>query len=62
MLLFSGLTYDMKSLIVKDSPNRIQIIDGLRGLSILLMVAYHFGYDLAHLCRGFSTAYPQPRS
>jgi uncharacterized membrane protein len=36
----------MKSLIVKDSPNRIQIIDGLRGLSILLMVAYHFGYDL----------------
>ena len=46
MLLFSGLTYDMKSLIVKDSPNRIQIIDGLRGLSILLMVAYHFGYDL----------------
>ena len=36
MLLFSGLTYDMKSLIVKDSPNRIQIIDGLRGLSILL--------------------------
>jgi uncharacterized membrane protein len=36
----------MKSLFVKDSPNRIQIIDGLRGLSILLMVAYHFGYDL----------------
>lgn len=36
----------MKSLFVKDTPGRIQIIDGLRGLSILLMVAYHFGYDL----------------
>jgi len=36
----------MKSLFVKDSPGRIQIIDGLRGQSILLMVAYHFGYDL----------------
>jgi len=30
----------------RDRPGRIQLIDGLRGLSILLMIAYHFGYDL----------------
>jgi len=30
----------------KAAPKRIELIDGLRGLSILLMVAYHFGYDL----------------
>jgi len=30
----------------RDNPDRIQLIDGLRGLSILLMIAYHFGYDL----------------
>lgn len=33
-------------LIVRDKPGRIQLIDGLRGLSILLMIAYHFGFDL----------------
>jgi uncharacterized membrane protein len=37
-------------LLVKASPNRIQIIDGLRGISILLMVLYHFGYDLVAFC------------
>ncbi len=29
-----------------DVKKRIQLIDALRGLSILLMVAYHAGYDL----------------
>lgn len=36
----------MIQLIAKDSPGRIQLLDAARGLSILLMVAYHFGYDL----------------
>lgn len=30
--------------------DRIQIIDGIRGLSILLMVAHHFLYDLTEIC------------
>ncbi len=36
----------MRPLIIKDSKGRIQIIDGLRGISIFLMVLYHFGFDL----------------
>jgi uncharacterized membrane protein len=36
----------MIELFVRDKPGRIQLIDGLRGLSILLMIGYHFGYDL----------------
>lgn len=30
----------------KRHDNRIDIIDALRGVSILLMVVYHFGYDM----------------
>lgn len=36
----------MSALFKRGSEKRIEIIDALRGLSILLMVAYHFGYDL----------------
>ncbi len=32
------------------SSGRIDIIDGLRGLSIILMVAHHFGFDLVEFC------------
>jgi len=32
------------------SDRRIEIIDGLRGLSILLMVLHHFGFDLVTFC------------
>ncbi|MDL2273367.1 DUF1624 domain-containing protein [Oscillospiraceae bacterium OttesenSCG-928-G22] len=32
--------------LIKGRENRIQIIDVLRGVSILLMVLYHFGFDL----------------
>ena len=34
----------------ESKPGRIQLIDGLRGLSILLMIGYHFGYDLVMFC------------
>lgn len=30
----------------REPGGRIEIIDALRGLSIILMVCYHFGYDL----------------
>jgi len=30
----------------KEDPGRIQLIDGLRGLCVILMIAYHFGFDL----------------
>ena len=32
----------------KEKLRRIDIIDAARGISILLMVAYHFGFDLVN--------------
>ncbi len=32
-------------IIKKDKTGRIEIIDGLRGLAVIIMVAYHFLYD-----------------
>lgn len=31
--------------IIKDRKGRIEILDGLRGLAVIFMVAYHFLYD-----------------
>ena len=31
--------------IKKDKKGRIEILDGLRGLAVIFMVAYHFLYD-----------------
>lgn len=45
MTLKAGIS--METDIKKD---RIQIIDGIRGFSILLMVVHHFLYDLTEIC------------
>lgn len=33
-------------MMTKNSENRIQLIDALRGFCLILMLAYHFAYDL----------------
>jgi len=38
----------MIKLISRETPDRIALIDGLRGLAIIMMVFHHFGYDLVN--------------
>lgn len=33
---------------IKKTPNRLEILDILRGIAIVLMVAFHFCYDLSY--------------
>ena len=40
--------------------DRIQIIDGIRGLSILLMVVHHFLYDLTEVCNAPEWIFTNP--
>lgn len=40
--------------------DRIQVIDGIRGFSILLMVIHHFLYDLTELCNAPEWIFTNP--